>query len=62
MKINWDQDCIEIEGLSLKPDEVIEKLTDFVSEERRYKIDKVLKGRSSYFVPVMENLLSLIHI
>jgi len=56
MKINWEQKTIEARGMSLSVDAVIDKLNDFVSEERRDKIDTVLKGRSSYFTPVLESL------
>ena len=56
MKINWDKKTIEARGMSLTVDVVVDKLSEFVSEERRKKIDSVLRGRSAHFAPVLENL------
>jgi len=35
---------------------VLEKLSDFITQERLEKIDSVIKQRSDFFVPVLENL------
>jgi len=56
VKINWGAKTIEALGMSLTVDAVVDKLSDFVSEERREKIDSVLRGRSAHFAPVLENL------
>lgn len=56
MKIDWETKTIRAKGMSLKPEAVLEKMSPFLSEERREKIDLVLKGRSAHFTPVLESL------
>jgi len=56
VKINWEQSKILAKGMSLEAKHVLEKLEPFVSEERRSKIDSVLRGRSAHFAPVLESL------
>jgi len=56
MKIEWGNRKIIARGMTLDPENVIQKLESFVSEERREKIDLVLKGRSAHFAPVLESL------
>ncbi len=47
---------IEIEGREFSASEVIEKLTPFVTEERRAKIDRVVSQRTNTIIPVMEDV------
>jgi tRNA (guanosine-2'-O-)-methyltransferase len=56
MKIDWKAKEIIANEMSLKPDLILNKITSFVTEERREKIDSVLKGRSAHFAPILESL------
>ena len=56
MNIDWKAKKIHARGLELEPSAVVEKLSSFVSDERKEKIRLVLKGRSAHFAPVMESL------
>jgi hypothetical protein len=47
---------IEFRGSSYKIDQVLLKLVDFITPERMEKIDHVVKKRSDFFVPVLEDL------
>ncbi len=58
MKIDWEKSQIidEPKGLKIPPDVVIEKLQDFITQDRKSKIEEVLKKRSAHFAPVMEGI------
>ena len=47
-----------IEGESVAPDEVIEALSPWVTEERKSKIDEVVAKRTRTVVPVVEGLVN----
>lgn len=56
MQINWEENKVYNEELSIDPNKAIEKLYEFITDERKAKIQKVLDQRSSYFAPVLEGL------
>lgn len=58
MQINWKDRSIvdESRNLVIQPGYALEKLTEFITEERKEKIETVLKNRSSHFAPVMESI------
>lgn len=49
----------ELQGRSVDPAFVIERLSDFVSEERQRKIDAVLEARTRTIVPVVEGIVNM---
>ncbi len=58
MQINWETKKIFNKqiGFEVFPEIVIEKLNEFITDERKERIQKILSQRSSYFVPVLENI------
>lgn len=56
MKILWEQNQIKVGEQAYSPDQVLKNLQDFVSPERREKVDQVLRLRSAHFVSVLEGL------
>ncbi len=56
VQIDWQKNEVYSEDFSISPDLAIEKLYEFITDERKEKIQKVLSQRSAHFAPVLEGL------
>ncbi len=58
IEIDWRTKTVynKKNGFKVLPEIVIKRLNEFITDERKDKIENILSQRSSYFIPVLENV------
>lgn len=56
MRIDWINNKILYDDAKFSPDALLTLLNEYVTPERKNKIDLVLKNRSNFFTPILEGL------